>query len=262
MKDNSQTLTNLIGHVDASDKPVTLTWDEVQQWQDGVLARFQVAGLLAKDVNTQSLTCTGCEKHCFMPIYQTDDGQRAFIVCDDPDKQDQMGRIEVPLERLQQWQASARQFARVIAGLLGFESRPVYQKTSVSYALGMLKSERGRRWVSLTVQPLALEINRHAVILGELLYFDAEKLVIDCPRIDELLGLAPSDTGKTYTPDVSKREERKLATQAMYQDWHDEYLALKQKHSNKPNTWYSMQISKMDIAQGKDSETIRKNMKN
>lgn len=260
--DNSQALTALIGHVGASDKPVGLGWDEAQQWQGGVLERFLVVGLLTKDVKAQSLVCTGCEQHCFMPVYQTDDEQRAFIVCDDPDKQAQMGRVKVPLERLQQWQTSARQFAGVIAGLLGFESKPVYQEASAIYRLGMLKSDGGRRWVSLTVHPLALEINRHAVPLSELLYFDAEELVIDSPRIDELLNSDPSNTGKTYTPDVSKREASKLATQAMYQDWNDEYFKLKIKHSIKSDTWCSVQISKLDIAQGKDSETIRKNMKN
>lgn len=261
MFDNNKALSTLIEHVNASDKPVSLGWDEVQQWQDGVLKRFLAAGLLAKDVKAQSLGCTACEQHCFMPVYQTDDGQRAFIVCDDPEKQEQMGRVQVALERLQQWQASGRQFAWVIAGLLGFESKPVHQKASANYRLGMLKSEGGRRWVSLTAHPLALEINRHTVPLNDLLYFDGVELAIDQPRIDELLNSALCDSGKTYTPDVSKQEARKLATQAMHQDWHDEYLALKQKHPHRPDTWLSMKIAKLDIAQGKDSETIRKNMK-
>ncbi len=259
--DNHQALAAMIEHVSASGKPVSLGWDEIQQWQSGVLERFISAGLLAKDVKAQSLECTGCEQHCFMPVYQTDDAQRAFIVCDDPDRQSQMGRINVPLERLQQWQASARQIAAVIADLLGFESKPVYQKESAYYKLGMLKGSHGRCWVSLTAQPLALEINRRAISLNELLYFDGSELAIDEPRIYELLNSIPSDTGKAYTFDVSKREARKLATQTMYQDWHDEYLRLKRKHPRKTDTWYSMQIFKLPIAQGKDSETIRKNMK-
>lgn len=55
-------------------------------------------------------------------------------------------------------------------------------------------------------------------------------------------------------------QARTLATQAMYADWHDEYLRLKKKHPNKSNSWISQQIAKLPIAQGKDSETIRKNM--
>jgi hypothetical protein len=82
----------LIEHINASDAPVSQGWDEVQHWQDGILEYLLIAGLLSKDVKSQSLACTGGEQNCFMPDYQTDDGQRAFIVCDAPDKQEQMGR--------------------------------------------------------------------------------------------------------------------------------------------------------------------------
>jgi len=143
MINSSQALTTLIEHVNASVKPVSLAWDEVQLWQEGVLVCLLAVGLLTKDVKAGSLICTGCEQHCFMPVYQTDDGQRAFIVCDDPDQQEQMGRVQVRLEWLQQWQASARQIAVVIVGLLGFEPKPVFQKDSASYRLGMLKSSGG-----------------------------------------------------------------------------------------------------------------------
>jgi len=257
---NSHALTALIEHVSVSDKPVSLGWDELQKWQGGVLESFLVAGLLSKDVKTQSLVCTGCEQDCFMPVYQTGDEQRAFIVCDNSDKQEQMGRVQVPLERLKQWKASTSQFALVISHFLGFESKP-FKKNTTSYTLGMLKGNEGRRWVSLTVRPLALVINRHEIPLNELLYFSGDELTIDKPRIDVLLDLSTVDTGKAYTPDVNRREERKLATEAMHQDWKDEYLSLKQKHPHKPDTWLSRQISKMSIAQGREAGTIRKNMK-
>jgi len=258
---NNQALTALIDLVSASDKPVNLDWDETQQWHDGVLAGFVVNGLLSKDVLAQSLECNGCEQFCFMTVYQTDDVQRAFIVCDDPDRQSQMGRINVPLERLQQWRASARQVATVISGLLDLESKPVYQKDAASYKLGMLKGKHGRRWVNLKIQPLALEINRHIISLSDLIYFVGNELSIDKTRIDELLNSAPNDTSKAYTPDVSKRETSKLATQAMYQDWNDAYLALVKKHPNKKDSWYSLHIAKLPISKGRDSETIRHNMK-
>ena len=261
MNDRSHTLTTLIEHVSASDKPVSVGWDDVQQWQEGVLADFVTLGLLVKGVQSRSLTCTGCEQQCFMPVDQTEDGQRAFIVCDDPIKQEQMGIIKVPLVRLQQWRASAKQFAEVIVDLLRFKSRLEYQKPSASYKLGMLKGEGGRRWVSLVTQPLAIQINNHVAPLNEILYFSEAVLEVDKPRIDELLNLSPESSSKAYTPDVSKQEARKLATLAMYQDWRDAYLALKVQHPGKPDTWYSMKIAKLQIAQGRDPDTIRKNMK-
>jgi len=260
--DNSQALIALIGSINASGKPVHLGWDKVKQWQEGVLESFIAVGLLVKDVSAKSLQCAGCEHHCFMDVlFANDDSERAFIVCDHPEMQSQMGRISVPLARLQQWQSSPKYLAGVISGLLGFEAKPDYQKSSASYKLGMLKGGNGRRWVMLNTHPLTLEINRHAVPVMELLYFEQGVLTIDQSRIDELVNAASKDTGKAYIPDVSKQEARKLATQAMYQDWNDEYIRLKQKHPDKRDTWCSMQIAKMAIAQGKDSETIRKNMK-
>lgn len=261
MLDLNQALAALIAHVDVSDTPESLGWDELRQWQEGVLEAFLDLGLLVKDVKAKSLVCTGCEQQCFMPVYLAEDEQRAFIVCDDPDKQSQMGRVAITLDCLQQWQVSARQFAGVVAALLRFDDKPDFHKASASYRLGMLKRQGGRRWVSITVQPLAVEINRQVVPLADLLYFSGETLAIDKPRIDELLDSPPDNTGKAYTPDVSKREARKLTTQAMYKNWNDEYLALQRSHPGKSDTWYSLQIAKLPIAQGKSSETIRKKMK-
>lgn len=260
--DNSQDLLSLIEHISVSGKAISLSWDETQHWHDGVLECFVAAGLLTKDVNTQSLQCTGCEHHCFMPIYLANENQRAFIVCDQPDMQDQMGRISVPLERLQQWQTSPKHFAAAVAQLLELDANPVYQQSSASYKLGMLQGRHGRRWVLLNTKPLAIEINRHLIPLADALYFSGGgELSVDDLRIKELLNSASRDPEKAYTPNVDKREARKLATKAMYQNWHDEYLKLVKEAPNKPDTFYAMKISKLSIAQGRDSGTIRKKMK-
>jgi hypothetical protein len=98
-----QALASLIAHSNASNGPVNIGWDEVAQWQDGILNRFIDLGVLVKDVNTKSITCLGCEHNCIMEVLLTEDAKRAFIVCEDPDMQGHMGRISVPLVRLQQW---------------------------------------------------------------------------------------------------------------------------------------------------------------
>lgn len=260
--DYSQVLTALIAHVEASDKPVNFGWDEAQEWKKDVLEGFVAAGLLTKDVDARSLQCLGCEHHCFVDVLlANDDSERAFIVCDHPDMQNQMGRINVPTERLQQWQASSKHLAIIVSSLLGFKTKPDYKNETASFKLGMLKGKNGRRWVWLQTKPLSLEINRHTVPLDDLLYFEAGELLIDEAKINLLVNAAPKDTSKTYASSVSKQEMRKLATQAMYQDWNDEYQQLKKKHQNKSDSWCSIQIAKLAIAQGKDSETIRKNMK-
>ena len=74
---------------------------------------------------------------------------------------------------------------------------------------------------------------------------------------------APSSR-KKYKPSTEKREAGKRKTEAMYEDWREEYLKLRRKYPNTAShsdNWIALQIAKLDIAQGRNSETIRKNMK-
>ena len=170
-------------------------------------------------------------------------------------------RIQIPLVRLQQWQGSVKQLSMVIAGLLGLKDKITFTVDQSVIRLGMLKSPKGRRWVSLNSSDLSLEINQHTLPIDELIYFDDKQLFVDHDCIDDLLNHEPLNQGKRYTPSVDKRATRKLETQAMYQDWNDEYLRLKELHPKKSKVWCSIQISKMSIAKGKDAETIRHNIK-
>lgn len=260
--DNNQALDAVIARLDALGNSASLKWDEVQQWPEGVLNSLVSNGLLTKGVNANSLQCTGCENHCFMNVVLADDeSKRAFIVCDHPEMQSQMGRINVPAERLKQWQCSPKHLALVIADLLGFESKPEYQKEVGNFKLGMLKGVKGRCWVVLQTQPLVLVVNRHSVPLVEILYFEGDALQLDKLKIDELVDGRPQGSDKVYVPNVSKREANKLQTQVMYQDWRDEYQKLLKTHRKKGDVWISKQIEKLPIANGRSAGRIRKMMK-
>jgi hypothetical protein len=160
-----------------------------------------------------------------------------------------MGRINIPLEHLQQWKASKRQLAKVIADLLGLELTPDKAKHKTNIQLGMLPSKNGRHWASLNLDPLAFELNQHIAPLNEIIYFDGEELVVDRPRINRMLLAEPKLKG-------NKRE-----TEAMHQDWHDAYIRLQRQNPKKSARWISKQIEKMPIAQGRDSATIYRKMK-
>jgi hypothetical protein len=189
------------------------------------------------------------------------DNLRAFIVCEVPEKQASMGRVNVPLERLQTWKSSRLNLATVIAKLLDIEFDAKEAEFKNALKIGMLPSKKGRRWVSLNYSPFALEINKHAVPINELLFFVNSSLSIDRERIEDLLERPVLDSEKAYTPSIERQEQRKSETQAMYQDWQDAYEKLRKKSTNKPKSWFAMQIAKLDIAQGRDSETIRKHLK-
>lgn len=253
-----------LAHLRAENKAIRLSWDTVQKWPDGALDAFLQLGLLMPASAAQSIECDGCEKHCFMDVVTLthDDPAltRAFIVCDDAEMQSQMGRIKVPLVRLQQWQGSIKQLAKVIANLLGLKDKITFSANQAVINLGMLKGEKGRRHVTLNSLDLSLEINQRTVSVDEVLYFEVKQLVIDRYKIDELLHSEALNKDKKYTPSTTKREAGKLATQAMHQDWKDAYIRLNDEYPNKTDRWYAAKIAKMGIGKGREPGTIRKNM--
>ncbi|PCJ51083.1 MAG: hypothetical protein COA74_01060 [Gammaproteobacteria bacterium] len=258
-------LLSLIGQIGIINSHILIDWKTVQQWPSGALDSFIQTGLITTASRAKSIECHGCENHCYMDVLrQTGDNKlhnRTFIVCDDPVMQSQMGKIEIPLLDLQQWKSSVNQLASVIAGLLDLDHKIEYKPDQVKIQLGMLKGLKGRRWISLNTKPLSLEINSHNVPLNEILFFEGEELHLDHLRINDLLNRDSLNKAKKYEPSTKKREARKLETQAMYQDWKDEYIELKKVNPDKNDRWCSLKIAKMGIAQERDSETIRRYMK-
>ncbi|MBQ0789198.1 MAG: hypothetical protein KBT50_01165 [Cycloclasticus sp.] len=258
-----EALLDVLGHIDSSNKPIVINWDAARQWGDGVLDKLVELGLLVPTSSAQILECSGCEYHCFMDVITDTNSTkrtRAFIVCDVPEMQSEMGRIEIPLERLKQWRGGIKQLAKAIQSLLVM-ANDVNDGDGALIRLGMLQGKGGRRWVSLLNQPLVLEINGFKTPVNELLYVDGGELTIDRLRIDELVDAKPMIVGKAYTPSTDRLEARKLSTQAKYQDWQDAYLLLQTQHPTKPKSWMAGRIARMPVAQGRDSETIRKHLK-
>lgn len=67
------------------------------------------------------------------------------------------------------------------------------------------------------------------------------------------------------TPDDSaastvRRTARKPKTEALYKRWRRAYRKSKASNPGKSDVWHSRQIAKLDVAEGRDAETIRKNM--
>ena len=121
-----------------------------------------------------------------------------------------------------------------------------------------------RRWLSLNKSPLTLELNDHRVPLEELLFFSGDSLAIDRERIERLIDKAPNQVEKSYTPSTKKREARKRNTEAMHEDWRQEYKKLRRRYSDTVRhneSWIARKIAKMKIGQGRSAETIRRKMK-
>ncbi len=257
-------LLSLYEHLNVSQGVVTLGWGDARTWQNHKALDVMIKHRLLKEKGkAQSLECIGCEYRCFEEVLtvETNGMLRAFIVCHEPEMQSQMGRINVPLERLQQWQCSVLHIAKALQRLLHLDGDIKQGNDSLSIQLGMLKGKQGRRWVNLKTQPLQIEINQIEVPIDEVLFFENDTLMIDQVRIDDMLNSKEPKQGKRYIPSVENREIRKQETQAMYQNWRDAYKQIKVDHPDKSATWISKQIVKLPIAEGRNEQTIYKNMK-
>jgi hypothetical protein len=264
-------LQNLSQAIKQGDEKVIYSFADVEQWQAGVLPLLVDYKLIKPVSAAQSIECTGCENNCFMDVisHQVNEQNRNYIVCDDSEKQPQMGRITVKSEQLKQWQVSIKNLAALLARLLGFEDVSLDTNTLKKefIPLGMLNSSNGRKWASLQKQPLVLDLNQVQIPLTELLFVDNNKLTIDHARINAVLAVKQPVKAKDYQSNTNKLDQRKANTQAMYKSWQDAFEQLKVDNPKKPNQpkklkdWYAYQISKMDIAQGRDPATIKRSLK-
>ena len=259
----ARALSDLLASVEAGAGRATIGYDAVSAWDATVLDTFISLGLLKPTSAAQSLECNGCEERCFSDVIVQSSGNgevRAFVVCEVPHMQAEMGRVPVRPERLGQWLCSTELLAQFIALELGLVNEFAAGNDSRQIKLGMLKGPEGRRWVTLLTVPLALEVNQQRVAVSDLLFVDDGVVALDTARIWSLLQVPADTAGKPYTPSTSAREARKLATQAMYQDWQDAYDALRGEHPGHTKKWYSLRLARLPVARGRDADTIRKNV--
>ncbi len=91
----------------------------MRRWRPGDLDALTTAGLLHVGEFATSVICPGCPEACIRPVELVGGGDEplsAFVICD---QRDDMGRIEVPRERLKQWQVTAPGVAEWLAEELG-----------------------------------------------------------------------------------------------------------------------------------------------
>jgi hypothetical protein len=252
---------SLLNALDAADGVIYIGWRESMAWPDGVKDKFIKLGLLKGIVAAKQLECVGCENNCFMDIESViaKGVKRSFIICDVPEMQSQMGRISVPSEQLSRWRFSVKQLAKIVHGLLGFETEIEPLNSGAEYRLGWLEGTKGRRKVSIHTKSVVLAISGIVVPLSEILYFEGDGLKIDQFRLNEMVNSKPKSQ-KSYEPNQDKRTAGKAQTLEMRASWQSAYISLKKKHPTKPNTWISEQIAKLDISLDRNARTIYKDM--
>jgi hypothetical protein len=88
----------------------TVSADETKDWPDGKLDELIAAGILAEIRHAKGIICNQCgENHYIEPDIRTSPGCKTVGVCICPD----VGRIEIDLNRLRQWQIDKKKLARL-----------------------------------------------------------------------------------------------------------------------------------------------------
>lgn len=253
-------LLELIQHLDSHSEG-SFTWEQVREWPEGAVELFQGAGWIKPKASAKSVVCPGCEENCFMPVHVSPAvrGQpvRAFVACI---IRDDMGRIPIPLNYLQQWQVTENQVTRWIADSLGLKGKPKKDKKSGTIHIGNVQGKKKMgllEWVGQA--PVSLKVSGGLLPLIEVVHLESDKLQIDQAAIINMVNRPPSSD--RYEPSIAKREANKLKTQARHKGWQKAYRKLKRKNPGRSDNWCALQIARMSIGKGFQSETIRKNLK-
>lgn len=235
--------------------------DETQEWPTNIINILLQQEMIRKAQPAKIVECNGCEQNCIMPVhvFPTENSRpaRAFIACD---KREDIGRVPVDISRLEQWQITDELIAKKIARLLEFLPPP--QKTDKYWLLGNLKGRKNNSSVKLSFDGGAfLEVSEQKILLLEILQFDSNNLIFKKNTLLKIIDKQPKkSSSKECSPTTTQRNLRKSKTQNQYKDWQKVYREIREKNPGMSNVWYSKQIAKMDIANGKDEETIRKHM--
>lgn len=259
-----QVLLLILNSLSLKKPKLVLNCVAINLWQEQAFNLMLENKLITPTSKATNIQCQLCNNRCTLDVIPQEYPNkkiRHYAVCEDPFMYEQIGRMKIPVEQLNQWTFSIKQLARVIAGLLDLPCDIRYKAEQKSITLGALKSKAaGRKSVVLNVESLSLLVNQTELPINELLYFEDNKLAIDKDRIDHALSLKQSSPVKAYRANTDKKELRKSNTLAMHEDWQEQAVKLKKKNPTKSKTWLSQKIAKLPIAQGRSSETIRRNI--
>lgn len=152
---------------------------ELAEWPAAALARLKAEGLLVKGSPADAVVCPGCEENCTMPV-ETDatpsGALRAFVVCD---KRDDVARVAIARDLLEQWTSSPERVADVLARLLGTR-RSGSDATARRWDVGLLKGAKGKAHVVLGIErELRLHLAGHVLMLADVLELDENGLSVE-----------------------------------------------------------------------------------
>lgn len=239
---------------------VMVSTEELNQWPAPAVSAMKSQNLLLKARHAKSVICPGCEQECSMAVNtvpRANAPATSFVVCD---RRSDINRVPIHAARLALWRCDVQSVCRFVAARLGLQQTTIQPSEDGLLPIGMARGDKRTQMLCMRVQgQLVLVAGAEAMPLADVIGFEDGSFTLDQAVIRQMVDAAATADPR-HTPSTAKREARKIDTQAMYAAWQKEYRALKKRRPNMSDVWYSEQIAKTTIAQGRNASTIKKNM--
>ena len=245
----------------ASGSAVLLSSTDLSSWPVSAVAAMKSQRILKKTRPAGTVVCPGCEEFCTMPVNTLPEETRRaswFVLCD---KRDDINRVPVSADDLEQWRCDPEAICSFVARALEIRRSGRSDLDPEIHAIGVASGTKRSQMLSLAFggDP-ALVAGDFRLPLAELVRFYEGAYVLDDMRVRQLVDQSRMADPR-HTPSNARREVRKLETEASHAAWRRAYQELKRSKPGKSDVWYSQQIAKSSVAGGRSAETIRKNMK-
>lgn len=173
-------LADLLARVAAADGAAAMFSErELGEWPAAAVSLLKAEKLLVRGPPADAVTCPGCEEDCTMPVESaiTPGGQlRAFVMCD---KRDDVGRVPLATDLIEQWHCSPERLADVLARLLGIR-RSEGDAAAARWTVGVLKGVKHSAHVVLGIgRGMQLSIAGHTLALADVLELGDKGLALD-----------------------------------------------------------------------------------
>ena len=167
-------LQDLIQHLETNGNN-TLAWEQVREWPEDAVFIFQDAGWIKPTAPSQNCGVPRMRRKlfhagAFVSLHSSVNRNRYFVNCD---VRDDMGRIPIPSEMLQQWQVSEYQVAQWLARELRLRGKPKRDKTNQTIQIGEIqgKKQSTGKLELANKESISLKASGHALLLIEVVYF-------------------------------------------------------------------------------------------
>ncbi len=193
---------------------VLVSEEELSEWPAAAVKAMKSQKLLVKASPAASVVCPGCEQECTMPVHSLPagpGGSASFIVCD---KRDDINRVAVPSERLEQWRASAASIADLITGSLGLRRSDAGDTTAGRWEIGMFKGRKhSSHMVLLADGRLTLNFAGHSIALADILTLESSGFKLDKQALVRQVDKPVAGAGDAESA-AQRRERLKKRVQA------------------------------------------------